>query len=108
MYSRLDSVTEPHKLTSVMQCVAAVARPMVEGAKKGYPEGPTHVIPMLMQTLPGIDANDFRKCVVTFQFISVFVRLIPIVNSSAASEYCNDLTEVSIIRFFSPLVCSRS
>ncbi|KAL0269474.1 UNVERIFIED_CONTAM: hypothetical protein PYX00_007188 [Menopon gallinae] len=93
LYSTLDSVTEPHKLTSVMQCIVAVARPMVEGAKKGYPEGPTHVIPMLMLTLPGIDANDFRKCVVTFQFISIFVSLVPIIDSSKASEYYNNLTE---------------
>lgn len=96
MYSTLDSVTEPHKLTSVMQCVVAVARPMVQGARSGYPEGPTHVIPLLMSTLPGIDPNDFRKCFVTFQFISIFVTLIPIVDSSKASEYWNDLTEVSL------------
>lgn len=96
MYSTLDSLTEPHKLTSVMQCIVPVARPLVQGLRYGYPEGPTHVIPLLMYTLPGIDANDFKKLFVTFQFISMFVTLVPIIDSSKASEHYTDLTEVSL------------
>lgn len=92
MYCTLEVVTEPHKLTAAMQCVAAVARPMVQGG--AYREGPTHVIPLLMSTLPGIDPNDIKKCFVTFQFISIFVTLVPIVDCSSASEYWKDLTEV--------------
>jgi proteasome activator subunit 4 len=91
MYCTLEVVTEPHKLTAAMQCVAAVARPMVQGG--AYREGPTHVIPLLMSTLPGIDPNDIKKCFVTFQFISKFVTLVPIVDCSSASEYWKDLTE---------------
>lgn len=88
----MEVLTEPHKLTAAMQCVAAVARPMVHGGT--YREGPTHVIPLLMSTLPGIDPNDIKKCFVTFQFISIFVTLVPIVDCSSASEYWKDLTEV--------------
>ncbi|KAK6639500.1 hypothetical protein RUM43_007773 [Polyplax serrata] len=92
-YSTLDSLTEPHKLTSVMHCVAMVARPLVQGPKYGYPEGPTHVIPLLLSTLPGIDANDFKKCFVTIQFILVLVTLVPLVDSSKAMDHWSDLTE---------------
>jgi proteasome activator subunit 4 len=92
MYSSLEVLTEPHKLTAAMQCMVAVARPMVQGST--YKEGPTHVIPLLMSTLPGIDPNDIKKCFVTFQFISTFATLVPIVDCSSASEYWNNLTEV--------------
>jgi proteasome activator subunit 4 len=92
MYCTLEMLTEPHKLTAAMQCVVAVARPMVQG--DAYKEGPTHVTPLLMSTLPGIDPNDIKKCFVTFQFISTFATLVPIVDCSSASEYWKDLTEV--------------
>lgn len=32
-YSVLDSLTEPHKLTASMNCVIAVARPLVQGSR---------------------------------------------------------------------------
>lgn len=47
MYYTLDSITEPHKLTCVMQCMVAVARPLVQSANV-YPEGITHVIPLMI------------------------------------------------------------
>lgn len=93
LYSTLGSLTEPHKLTASMMCVVSTARSLVEGARLGYPEGPTHVVPLLMALLPGIDPNDIRKCLVTFQFISTFASLVPIVDSSNAADYYSDLTE---------------
>lgn len=66
---------------------------MVQGAKYNYPEGPTHVIPLLLGLLPGIDPNDVRKCYVTFNFMVLFVNMCPLVNSSEASLYYDDLTE---------------
>lgn len=66
---------------------------MVEGAKNNYPEGPTHVIPLLNALLPGIDPNDLRKCLMTFNLISHFVNMAPLVNSSQAAEHYDDLTE---------------
>ncbi len=29
-----------------------------------FPEGPTHMLPLLMRALPGVDPNDFSKCMV--------------------------------------------
>ncbi|XP_015588278.1 proteasome activator complex subunit 4B [Cephus cinctus] len=87
MYSTFDSLTEPHKLTASMVCMVSVARPLVQGSRniiKGYtfPEGPSHVLPLLFSSLPGIDPNDARKCFVTFRLISVYATLVPIVDSS--------------------------
>lgn len=66
---------------------------MVRGAKSQYPEGFTHVLPLLTALLPGIDSNDIRKCLVTFNFMVHFINMIPLINSSDASQYYNDLTE---------------
>ncbi|XP_076268331.1 proteasome activator complex subunit 4-like isoform X1 [Rhynchophorus ferrugineus] len=93
LYASMDSLTEPHKLTSSMMAVIAVARYMVQGNQKNYPEGPTHVIPLLMALLPGIDPNDVRKSYVTFNFIVHVVNMIPLINSSDAHMYYDDLTD---------------
>ncbi|KAK7086905.1 Proteasome activator complex subunit 4 [Halocaridina rubra] len=93
LYSSLESTTEPHRLTASLECVVCVARTMVQGVKH-YPEGQTHVIPLLLQTLPGIDPNDIRKCMVTFQFIYTLVILVPFVDCSSALDTVSDLTEV--------------
>ncbi|KAG7204017.1 hypothetical protein KM043_001879 [Ampulex compressa] len=95
MYSSLDSLTEPHKLTSSMFCMIAVVRPMVEGSRntnKGfeYASGPSHVLPMLFSCLPGIDANDIGKCFATLQFLSAYISLIPIVDSSRSNATMNE------------------
>ncbi|KAF5303620.1 hypothetical protein FQA39_LY09867 [Lamprigera yunnana] len=108
LYNSMDSLTEPHKLTSSMICTMSVARQvhflllfstlicnyrfMAYGAKSNYPEGPTHVFPLLTSLLPGIDPNDIMKCLMTFNLISHFSNLAPLVNSSEASKYYN-LTE---------------
>ncbi|XP_026681989.1 proteasome activator complex subunit 4-like [Diaphorina citri] len=96
MYYTLGSITEPHKLTCVMQCMVAVARPLVQSADV-YPEGITHVIPLMIAVLPGIDPNDLHKCFVTIQYLSTFAILIPIVNSSDAAKYHNLTEEESIV-----------
>ncbi|XP_043684421.1 proteasome activator complex subunit 4B-like isoform X1 [Vespula pensylvanica] len=95
MYSTLDSLTEPHKLTAAMICMVAVARPMVQGSRninKGYtyPEGPMHVLPLLFSSLPGIDPNDIGKCFVTFRLISVYAIMIPIVDSSRSPAIADE------------------
>lgn len=66
---------------------------MVQGSKYHYPEGPTHVIPLLSAVLPGIDPNDLVKTFISFRFIARFISMCPLVDSSEASKYYPDLTE---------------
>uniref|UniRef100_A0AAR2INB5 Proteasome activator Blm10 mid region domain-containing protein n=1 Tax=Pygocentrus nattereri TaxID=42514 RepID=A0AAR2INB5_PYGNA len=92
-YPAMETLTEPHQLTATLSCMIAVARSLVTGGQR-FPEGPTHMLPLLMRALPGIDPNDFSKCMITFQFIATFTTLVPLVDCSSAVQERNDLTKV--------------
>lgn len=72
-YPALETLTEPHQLTATLSCVIGVARSLVSGGK-WFPEGPTHMLPLLMRALPGVDPNDFSKCMVSVQILPFFRR----------------------------------
>ncbi|XP_020294665.1 proteasome activator complex subunit 4A-like, partial [Pseudomyrmex gracilis] len=86
-YSTFTSLIKPHKLIPSIKCMTFLAQQMVQGSRymngdHAFPEGPTHVIPLLFQSLPGIDANDLKKCYVTLTFIGVYCELISLVDCS--------------------------
>lgn len=93
----LTSLTEPHRVTAAMTAVASVARPLLRGPDANYPEGPTHVMPLLMAILPGLDPNDIKKTIVSLHFILVFTWMVPIIDCSSAHEYYDDLTEEELL-----------
>lgn len=93
----LTSLTEPHRVTAAMSAVAAVARPLLRGPDADYPEGPTHVVPLLLAVLPGLDPNDIKKTIVTLHFILIFTWMVPIIDCSSAHEYHHDLTEEELL-----------
>lgn len=63
-YPAMETLTEPHQLTATLSCMIGVARSLVSGGQR-FPEGPTHMLPLLMRALPGVDPNDFSKCMVS-------------------------------------------
>ncbi|XP_061414922.1 proteasome activator complex subunit 4 isoform X2 [Lethenteron reissneri] len=91
-YSALETLTEPHQLTATMSCVIGVARSLIRGGR-WFPEGPSHALPLLLRALPGVDPNDFSKCMITFQFIATFATLMPLVDCSPALQNGTDLTK---------------
>jgi len=91
LYAALETVTEPHKLTASLYSVLSVARCLVLKTKQ-YPDGQTHVLPLLFSVLPGIDTNDMRKSMITFQYISTFAALVPFVDHS---NYVNEHPDLS-------------
>eukprot|EP00057_Strongylocentrotus_purpuratus_P019391 XP_011673865.1 PREDICTED: proteasome activator complex subunit 4 isoform X2 [Strongylocentrotus purpuratus] len=91
-YKALDTLTEPHQLIATVSCVVSVSCTMLKGGK-WLPDGPTHLLPLLHAMLPGIDPNDFAKCMVTLQAISTFTVMVPIVDCSEASLVRDDITE---------------
>ncbi|CAH2045535.1 unnamed protein product, partial [Iphiclides podalirius] len=93
----LTSLTEPHRVTAAMSAVAAVARPMLRGADYGYPEGPTHAVPILIAVLPGLDPNDLKKTLVTLHFILIFSTMMPYIDCSSAHEHWPDLTDEELL-----------
>ncbi|XP_062859085.1 proteasome activator complex subunit 4B isoform X2 [Trichomycterus rosablanca] len=92
-YPAMETLTEPHQLTATLSCMIGVARSLLSGGRH-YPEGSAHVLPLLMRALPGVDPNDFSKCMITFQFIATFTTLVPLVDCSSALHERNDLTEM--------------
>lgn len=92
VYSCLGLLTEPHKLTASLQTLQKVARPLMTG-RNGYTAGRADVIPIMMELLPGIDPNDFKKTCVVLQFYVSFSLLMPLVDCSKAAQFYDDLTE---------------
>ena len=92
LYDSLETVTEPHKLTASLYSVLSVARSMVQQSKF-YSDGQTQVLPLLFSVLPGIDANDMRKSMITFQYISTFASLVPFVDCSDYTDKFPNLSE---------------
>uniref|UniRef100_A0A8C6PNM7 Proteasome activator Blm10 middle HEAT repeats region domain-containing protein n=1 Tax=Nothobranchius furzeri TaxID=105023 RepID=A0A8C6PNM7_NOTFU len=92
-YAAMETLTEPHTLTATLSCMIGMARSLVSN-NDHYPEGRVHVLPLLMGSLPGVDPNDFSKCMKTFQFITTFTTLVPLVDGSSAPSQHTDLTEV--------------
>ncbi|KAF3853760.1 hypothetical protein F7725_014448 [Dissostichus mawsoni] len=93
MYAAMETLTEPHTLTATLSCMIGMARSLVSPTNH-YPEGRAHVLPLLMGSLPGVDPNDFSKCMITFQFIATFSTLVPLVDCSSAPSQHSDLTEI--------------
>ncbi|KAJ8044540.1 Proteasome activator complex subunit 4 [Holothuria leucospilota] len=91
-YHALETLTEPHQLVATLNCVLAVSRSLLKGGK-WFPDGPSHLMPLLQAVLPGIDANDNRKCMVSLQIISTMAMLSPFVDCSQAHLVRDDLTE---------------
>lgn len=71
LYPALETLTEPHRLTATMNCIVSVGPMLVKGGPE-FPEGPCHVVPLLKLTLPGIDPNDIKKCMVCMQLYICF------------------------------------
>ncbi|KAM9336338.1 proteasome activator complex subunit 4B-like [Symphorus nematophorus] len=92
-YAAMETLTEPHTLTATLSCMIGMARSLVS-PNNHYPEGRAHVLPLLIGSLPGVDPNDFSKCMITFQFIATFTTLVPLVDCSSAPSRHSDLTEI--------------
>src|ERR1700723_3813492 len=83
LFSSIDSVTEPHRFTSILNCLTRIA-PQIVRQTPCYSQGQTYVLPLLMSVLPGIDLNDFEKTSVTLEFLETIFMLIPCVDCSSA------------------------
>ena len=53
----------------------------------------SHVIPLLTAILPGLDSNDTKKCLISFQFLASILSSIPVVDCTPAVNLRDDLTE---------------
>ena len=70
LYAALETLTEPHRLTATLNCMVGVSRAMLSGSQH-YPEGRLHALPILQMSLPGLDPNDMKKCMVSLFYRSL-------------------------------------
>lgn len=92
VYGSYETLTEPHRLLASINCIASVVPAMVRPCKY-FNEGPSHVVPLLLNSLPGIDSNDMRKCITVFRFIATLAAHIRMKDYSYLVEERPDLTE---------------
>ena len=93
LYSALESTIEAHRLTALMNALSAVAPSMVNGLGR-YEEGKTHLVQLLFASLPGLDFNDIRKCLGTFELIGSLMCSVPVIDCSSMIDKRDDLTEI--------------
>ena len=74
-------------------CITSIVRPLACGSEH-LPSAPTNILPLLRLVMPGIDPNDFRKSMCTFNFISAVISLIPLVNCMPALHAGIEMSEV--------------
>lgn len=90
LYGSYETLTEPHRLLATINCMASVVPAMVRPCKY-FPEGPTHVVPLLLNSLPGIDSNDMRKCLAVFRFVATLAAHVHMKDYSYLVEERSDL-----------------
>lgn len=91
LYGSYETLTEPHRLLSSINCMASVVPAMVRPCKY-FPEGPSHVVPLLLNSLPGIDSNDIRKCIAVFRFVSTLAAHVRMKDYSYLVDERSDLS----------------
>jgi len=91
LYGSYETLTEPHRLLASINCMASVVPAMVRPCKF-FPEGPSHVVPLLLNSLPGIDSNDMRKCIAVFRFVATLAAHVRMKDYSYLVDERPDLT----------------
>ncbi|CAF4145551.1 unnamed protein product [Rotaria sp. Silwood2] len=86
-------MTEPHRFTSIMNCLTRITRQIVQQTSC-YSQGQIYVLPLLMSVLPGIDLNDFDKTSITLDFFDTIFMLITCADCSSAVQTRNDLSDI--------------
>ena len=81
IYPSMQGLVEVHRTTSSLRSLQILARTMIRS--KGYR---CHISPLLGLALPGIDANDLEKSLITLSFIATVCYNIPFADLSESTE----------------------
>ena len=93
IYDSFQSLTEPHRYTSMLGCLVKVSRELVTFNPNHEAQTQLHLLPLLNAVLPGLDPNDSNKTVLTLQFLSHVINCITICDCSPALSIRTDLTD---------------
>ena len=89
----IESLTEPHRYTSILSCLVSVARELATFNLNHKIQTQLHIIPLLSAVLPGLDPNDSNKSILTLQFIHNVISCVLVLDCSPALQIRNDLSE---------------
>lgn len=81
IYPSMQGLVEVHRTTSSLRSLQALARTMIR--TKGYR---CHITALLGLALPGIDANDLEKTLITLAFITAVSYNIPFADLSTGDD----------------------
>lgn len=81
IYPSMQGLVEVHRTTSSLRSLQALARTMIR--TKGYR---CHITALLGLALPGIDANDLEKTLITLAFITAVAYNIPFADLSKSGD----------------------
>ncbi|KAL9106530.1 MAG: hypothetical protein Q9227_008445 [Pyrenula ochraceoflavens] len=81
IYPSMQGLVEVHRTTSSLRSLQVLARTMIR--TKGYR---CHITALLGLALPGIDANDLEKSLITLSFITAVCYNIPFADLSKGQE----------------------
>ncbi|CAF0770306.1 unnamed protein product [Brachionus calyciflorus] len=93
VYQSFDSLIEPHRYTSILNCLVSVSRELATYNPRQRVQTQIHLITLLNSVLPGLDPNDSNKCYLTLSFLASVLNCIIVCDCSPAVNYRSDLTE---------------
>ena len=94
IYQSLESVIEPHRYKTILNCIISVSREIVTYSRfHTNAQTQMHVIPLITAVLPGLDPNDANKCCLTLQFLQNIFDCIVVCDCQPAVNYRTDLTD---------------
>lgn len=91
LYGSYETLVEPHRLQASINCMASVVPAMLRPSAN-FTEGPSHVVPLLLNSLPGIDSNDMRKTIAVLRFVATLASQIRLRDYSYLVDERPDMT----------------
>ena len=79
VYPALDDLSSPHRMLSIMQSLSQLSPILFH--RHFFPQGASHLEPLLWACLPGVDAIDAMKTSLTLTFFTVVFYHIPLIDA---------------------------
>lgn len=93
LVTAITSETEPMRVSAALASLSAVVRPMVEGGRLGYPDGPLQIANLLTTIIPMVDFNDPMKARCSILILERLLKFVPLVDCSGEIGLHKDMTQ---------------
>jgi len=94
LVTAITSETEPLRVSAALASLSAVVRPMVEGSRLGYPDGPLQIANLLTTIIPMVDFNDPMKARCSILILERLLKFVPLIDCSGEIGLHKDMTRV--------------